>query len=111
MIPHQPYGPSPLTHNNEFGGGALALGVLSLPLWLLMAFGGNLPFVVPTLSLFGVLAIVLGRLGIKAAGRGTASNRGTSYAGYILGVISCTVAASLLVVGMIIGFIAGVSSR
>jgi len=76
-------------HRNGMGIAALILGILGLlTSWLL--FGG----------LFGLLAIVLGFVGLGRVRRGEASNRGMAITGIVLGLLSVAVA---VLIGALVG--------
>ncbi|KAA1034254.1 DUF4190 domain-containing protein [Pseudonocardia sp. EV170527-09] len=75
--PGWPQGRAPATPpRNGVGIAALVLGILAvLTFWLFI--GG----------LFGLLAIVLGAIGISRVSKGVATNRGVSISGLVLGIL------------------------
>lgn len=75
--PGWPQGGAPTTPpRNGIGIAALVLGILAvLTFWLFI--GG----------LFGLLAIVLGAIGISRVSKGVATNRGVSISGLVLGIL------------------------
>ena len=72
------------------GTASLVLGVLALALAVLVVFS---PLAVP----LGLVAIVLGAVGMNRAGRGEANNRGSAVAGLVTGALAIVV---VLVLGV-----------
>lgn len=81
-------GGAPQGTSNGTGTAALVLGILGLlTSWLV--FGG----------LLGLVAIVLGAIGLGKVRKREASNKGSAIAGIVLGVLSILVAGALLALG------------
>jgi uncharacterized membrane protein HdeD (DUF308 family) len=78
---------------NGVGTAALVTGVVSLVLAVLVIFA---PLALP----LGLIAIILGAVGMSRASRGEADNRGQAVAGLVTGALSIVVA---IVIG--IGFV------
>jgi O-antigen/teichoic acid export membrane protein len=70
------------------GVAALVVGVVSLVLAILVVF-------FPIAGLLGVVAIILGAIGMARASRGEADNRGQALAGLITGLIGLLLAIAL----------------
>ena len=79
------YGPAP---QNGMGTAALILSILGVV--------GCIPFI------GGILGIVFGRMGMKAAEEGRATNGGSAKAGFILGIISLVLWAIIAIVYIIV---------
>ena len=80
-------GPTSSGPRNGLGIAALILGILGL-LTSWFVFG----------ALLGVLAIILGFMGVRRVSRGEANNRGVSITGIVLGVLSIVIAVLFAVV-------------
>jgi len=78
------YGGPPVRPSNGTGTAALVLGIIGL-LTALFLFGGVL----------GVLAVVLGLIGINKAKRGEATNRGVAIGGVVTGALAIIVALAV----------------
>jgi hypothetical protein len=78
----------PTGHRNGLGTAALVVGVVALlTSWLVL--GG----------LLGIVAVILGVIGLGRVKRREASNRGSAIAGVVLGVLSALVAAAVIAAG------------
>jgi MFS family permease len=75
---------------NGMGVAALVIGVVSLVLAILIVF-------FPIAGLLGIVAIILGAIGMARASRGEADNRGQALAGLITGLIALLLAIALAV--------------
>ena len=79
-------------HRNGTGVAALVVGVVALVLSALIIFS-------PIGFVLGILAVILGAIGMRRASRGEADNRGQALSGLITGLL-----AMLIVVALGIGF-------
>jgi Flp pilus assembly pilin Flp len=78
----------PTGHRNGIGTAALVVGVVALlTSWLIL--GG----------LLGIVAVILGVIGLGRVKRREASNRGSAIAGVVLGVLSALVAVAIIAAG------------
>lgn len=73
---------------NGVGVAALVVGIVSLVLAILIIF-------FPLAGILGIVAIVLGGIGMGRAGRGIADNRGQALTGLITGLLAFLVAVAL----------------
>jgi uncharacterized membrane protein HdeD (DUF308 family) len=80
----------PAGRNNGIGVAALVFGVVSLVLALLVIY-------FPIAGLAGLIAAVLGVIGMGRANRGEADNRGQALAGLITGLLGLAIAIVLTV--------------
>ena len=101
-----PFGvePEPTQAKNWMGLAALVLGIVSVGLLgTLFRLAGEMA---DTTGVFlawivvAILAVVFGAMGIHAAGRREATNRGLSIAGMVLGIVMCSFL--LLIFGLVI---------
>ncbi len=88
MSDHQNSSASSQAPQNGMGTAALIMGILGFLC---------LPLVGP------ILAIVFGRIGLKRAAMGQATNAGAAKAGYILGIIGLAIQVIALIVVILIG--------
>ncbi|MFF5388573.1 DUF4190 domain-containing protein [Streptomyces sp. NPDC013012] len=72
--------------SNGTGTAAMVLGIISVAGFCLYGLG----------ALLGILALILGIVGVKKAGRGEATNRGMAVAGIVLGAIGTLIGAVFL---------------
>lgn len=80
--------PEPARRRNGVGTAALVVGVVSLVLAVLVIFA---PLAVP----LGIIAAVLGGIGMSRASRGEADNRSHAIAGLVTGLLSIVVAVAI----------------
>ena len=73
---------------NGMGVAALVVGVVALVLAILIVF-------FPIAGLLGIVAIILGAIGMARASRGEADNRGQALAGLITGLLALLIAIGL----------------
>jgi hypothetical protein len=78
----------PATRRNGMGTAALVIGVVALTLVLLLLFA-------PLGALLGLVAVLLGILGLLRVNRGQADNRGQAVAGLVTGGIALLVGVFL----------------
>ena len=76
------------SRRNGMGVAALVVGVVALVLAILIVF-------FPIAGLLGIIAIILGAIGMGRASRGEADNRGQAVAGLITGILALLVAIAL----------------
>ena len=76
------------SRRNGMGVAALVVGVVALVLAVLIVF-------FPIAGLLGIIAIILGAIGMGRASRGEADNRGQAVAGLITGILALLVAIAL----------------
>lgn len=81
-------GPHMIAPRNGVGTAALVLGVIGV-LTAVFMIGG----------LLGLVAIVLGMVGIGRAKRGEATNRGSAMAGVVLGLLALAITAGVAIAG------------
>lgn len=90
MPPGQPQPGRPVVGGNGMATAALVLGILALiTSWTVI--GG---------VFLGLLAVILGFLGLRKARRGLATGRGRAIAGIILGLLSIAISVALIAVGV-----------
>jgi hypothetical protein len=82
--------PTATGRRNGMGTAALVVGVVSLVLVVLLLFA-------PLGALLGLVAVLLGILGLMRAGRGQADNRGQAVAGLVTGALALVIGALLTV--------------
>jgi hypothetical protein len=82
--------PTATGRRNGMGTAALVVGVVSLVLVVLLLFA-------PLGALLGLVAVLLGILGLMRAGRGEADNRGQAVTGLITGGFALVIGALLTV--------------
>jgi len=75
---------------NGIGVAALVFGVVSLVLAVLIVF-------FPIAAFVGLIAIILGFIGMRRASRGEATNRGQALAGLLTGLLALAIAVFLTV--------------
>ena len=76
------------SRRNGMGVAALVVGVVALVLAVLIVF-------FPIAGLLGIIAIILGAIGMGRASRGEADNRGQALAGLITGILALLLAIAL----------------
>ena len=75
---------------NGVGVAALVFGVVSLVLAILILF-------FPVAAFVGLIAIILGIIGMRRASRGEATNRGQALAGLLTGLLALAIAVFLTI--------------
>jgi hypothetical protein len=89
--------PQPVRRRNGVGTAALVVGIVSLVLAVLVIFA---ILAIP----LGIIAAILGGIGMSRASKGQADNRGQALTGLITGVLSIVVAVAIGIsfVGLIV---------
>ena len=108
MMPMVPVRPAPPTNQgNRWGIISLICGLTSVLMLILLAngqfggFGSDAGQTVGYILIWmgvSVAALVLGVMGIRAAGRREATNRGVAVAGLIVGIVICAFLALVFVI-------------
>jgi len=80
--------PPPVKRRNGAGTAALVVGIVSLVLAVLIIFAA---LAIP----LGIIAAILGGIGMSRASRGEADNRGHALTGLITGLLSIVVAVAI----------------
>lgn len=83
-----PRPPYPARRRNGAGTAALVIGVVSLVLAILVIYA-------PLSLLLGIIAAVLGGLGMSRASKGEADNRSHAIAGLVTGLLSIIIAVAI----------------